>query len=60
MFFDPSLPDLFEINTCTFDDPAPHVPTDQCWVTDEIPWNSQLASLPRFDTTSPLPGMPNS
>lgn len=54
-FYDPSLPDFFEMNTCTFDDPAPHVPTDQCWVHDEIPWASQLPSLPRFEFTSPLP-----
>jgi hypothetical protein len=54
-FYDPSLPDFFEMNTCTFDDPAPHAPTDQCWVHDEIPWTSQLASLPRFEFTSPLP-----
>jgi hypothetical protein len=54
-FYDPSLPDFFEMNTCTFDDPAPHAPTDQCWVHDEIPWTPQLVSLPRFDFTSPLP-----
>ncbi|MEO8615452.1 MAG: GFA family protein [Luteolibacter sp.] len=55
MFFDPELPEFFEINTCTFDDPTPHVPNDQCWVHDEIPWASQLADLPRYEFTSPLP-----
>lgn len=54
-FYDPSLPDFFEVNTCTIDNPAPHIPTDQCWVSDEIPWASQLPGLPRFEFTSPLP-----
>lgn len=55
MFFDPSLPDFFEMNTCTLDNPAPHVPIDQCWVSDELPWASGLAALPRFEFTSPAP-----
>ncbi len=55
MFFDPALPEIFEINTCTFDDPSAHPPTDQCWVADEIPWARHLANLPRFEFTSPLP-----
>jgi hypothetical protein len=57
MFFDPALPEFFEINTCTIDDPTLHPPTDQCWVADEIPWVRQLANLPRFEFTSPLPDL---
>lgn len=55
MFFDPEIPDFFEMNTCTFDDPSAHAPTDQCWVHDEIPWASKTADLPRFEFTSPPP-----
>ncbi len=55
MFYDPEIPDFFEMNTCTFDDPSPHAPTDQCWVHDEIPWVSKTADLPRFEFTSPPP-----
>lgn len=54
-FYDPEIPDFFELNTCTFDDPAPHAPTDQCWTHDEIPWAAKLAGLPRFEFTSPPP-----
>lgn len=55
MFFDPSLPEFFEMNTCTLDDPASYPPTDHCWLSDEIHWVSQLGELPRFDFASPLP-----
>lgn len=55
MFFDPSLPDYFEMNTCTFMDPQAYAPTDQCWVEDRIPWASQVHQLPEYEHTSPLP-----
>ena len=54
-FFDPEIPHLFEISTCTFDEPANYPPGDQCWTTDEIPWIDQLTALPRFPHTSPIP-----
>jgi hypothetical protein len=55
MFFDPSLPDIFEMNTCTLDDPTVHSPSDQCWIADRIPWAGHLHQLPEFRHTSPLP-----
>lgn len=55
VFFDPAIPELFETNTCTMDDPAPHAPGDHCWVADEIPWASELADLPRYELSSPPP-----
>ncbi|NJR43046.1 MAG: hypothetical protein HC767_10700 [Akkermansiaceae bacterium] len=55
-FFDPSIPELFEANTNTLDDPSCYPPLDQCWVCDEVPWASHMADLPRFTRTAPLPG----
>lgn len=56
-FFDPSIPQLFEANTNTLDDPERYPPTDQCWVCDELPWTSNCHSLPRFETAAPLPSL---
>jgi hypothetical protein len=55
-FYDPNIPDWFEMNTCTLDDPSPHQPADECWLTDRIPWTARLADLPKFDEHAPLPG----
>jgi hypothetical protein len=55
VFFDPSIPELFETNTCTLDNPASHAPSDHCWVADEIPWASKLVELPRYELSSPPP-----
>jgi hypothetical protein len=54
-FFDPSIPDLFEANTNTLDDPAAHPPADQCWTCDELPWTASIAEVPRFEVAAPLP-----
>lgn len=57
-FFDPAIPQLFETNTNTLDDPARYPPADQCWVCDEIPWASSCHGLPRFEQAAPLPSQP--
>jgi len=54
-FFDPSIPQLFEANTNTLDDPSRYPPSDQCWTSDAIPWMEGTAGLPRFAEASPLP-----
>lgn len=54
-FYDPSLPDIFEMNTCTLDDPAPHVPADQCWTEDRIPWEVFTIRIPSYLREAPLP-----
>ncbi len=56
-FFDPSIPELFEANTNTLDDPASYSPVDQCWVCDELPWTAQMHELPRFTHIAPLPSI---
>jgi hypothetical protein len=54
-FYDPSLPQWFEMNTCSFDDPSPHPPADECWITDRLPWSQHLLELPKFHEHAPLP-----
>ncbi len=54
-FYDPSLPEFFEINSCTFDDPSQHQPTDECWTEDRIHWAVRKAEVPSFIRESPLP-----
>ncbi len=53
-FFDPALPELFEVNTCTFDEPSPWPPGDQCWTDDALPW-PPVTHLPASARTGPLP-----
>ena len=57
-FYDPAIPQLFEVNTSTFDDPAPFAPIDQCWLDDQLPWSSTLPKLPGTAETGPLPAWP--
>lgn len=54
-FFDPAIPELFEANTNSLDDPAAYSPGDHCWTCDELPWTAGIAFLPRFETDAPLP-----
>lgn len=55
MFFDPGIPEFFEVSTCSLDDPGEFPPVDECWVSDELRWARSLGSLPRYDKESPLP-----
>jgi len=54
-FYDPAFPDIFEINTCTFDDPTPYPPGDQCWLNDKIDWSHTVPDLVQSPETGPLP-----
>lgn len=56
MFFDPGIPDLFEVSTCSLDEPEKFSPVDQCWTNDELKWAGKCCELPRYDKESPLPG----
>jgi len=55
MFFDPALPHLFEVSTCSLDEPEKCPPTDQCWLVDAVGWSDALHDLPRYKEYSPLP-----
>jgi hypothetical protein len=55
MFFDPAIPHLFEVSTCSLDEPDKFPPKDQCWLTDAVGWSDAIDSLPRYDEYSPLP-----
>lgn len=55
-FFDPNIPEWFEVTTCSLDDPGPQIPGDACWTSDRLSWCDQLDHLPAFNENSPLPG----
>jgi hypothetical protein len=55
-FYDPQIPHLFEINTCSLDQPENYPPGDQCWTHDQLPWIGEIKKLPRYPLTSPIPG----
>lgn len=55
MFFDPSIPHLFEVSTCSLDNPAEFPPKDQCWLADSVAWSDVVCDLPRYAESSPLP-----
>jgi hypothetical protein len=55
MFFDPAIPEWFEVSTCSFDDPEPHVPADECWQSDAISWIDSMGKLSAYQKSSPLP-----
>lgn len=55
MFFDPAIPHLFEVSTCSLDEPGKFAPKDQCWLSDEVTWWGGLEALPRYDGFAPVP-----
>ncbi|TAG08696.1 MAG: GFA family protein [Verrucomicrobia bacterium] len=55
MFFDPAIPHLFEVTTCSLDQPDLFPPQDQCWVADAVAWAKEIHALPSYDQYSPLP-----
>lgn len=55
MFYDPGIPEWFEVNTCSFDDPLPHAPADECWMEDRLRWLDCLGKVPSFLHSAPLP-----
>jgi hypothetical protein len=56
VFFDPGIPEWFEVSTCSLDDPDPHLPVDECWMGDRIGWLESVGKLPGYDANAPLPG----
>ena len=56
MFFDPAIPEFFEVSTCSLDRVDEFPPKDECWISDEVRWAKSLGSLPRYELESPLPG----
>lgn len=56
VFFDPEIPQWFEVSTCSFDDPEPHQPVDECWTGDRISWLESVGKLPGYEANAPLPG----
>lgn len=56
-FFDPAIPELFEANTNSLDDPSAYPPGDHCWTCDELPWTEGIAFLPRYKADAPLPNI---
>lgn len=54
-FYDPAIPEWFEMNTCTFDDAETHTPADECWTEDRIPWLISPKGIPAFERDAPLP-----
>lgn len=48
-FYDPTLPDQFEVTTCTLDDAWRMSPVDHNWVCDRLPWFDTVDDLPRHE-----------
>lgn len=55
MFFDPAIPHLFEVSTCSLDHPEDFPPGDQCWIADSLGWAREMGSLPAYQGYSPMP-----
>jgi hypothetical protein len=56
VFFDPGIPQWFEVSTCSLDDPQPHPPADECWTGDRIRWIDSVGKLRGYEANAPLPG----
>ena len=48
-FYDPTLPDQFEVTTCTLDDAWSTRPVDHNWICDRLPWFDTIDGLPRHE-----------
>ncbi len=55
MFYDATLPDIFEVSTCSMDRCGELVPNDQCWMEDAVEWSCRFSDLPSYERTAPLP-----
>lgn len=55
MFYDPGIPEFFEVSTCSLDEPGKFPPKDQCWMVDALGWGEGVPQLPRYEEASPLP-----
>lgn len=54
-FFDPSIPQIFEVTTASLDRPEDFPPGDHNWVSDRLPWFPTGDGLPEFPENSPPP-----
>ena len=54
-FYDPAIPHLIEVTTCSLDDTDKLIPSNHCWTTDQLSWFQTNDDLPRFDYLAPLP-----
>lgn len=48
-FFDPAIPEEFEVTTCSLEQPEAIHPIDHNWVCDRLPWFDTSDTLPRYD-----------
>ena len=46
-FFDPGIPEEYEVTTCSLDDPNLMPPRDHTWTEDQLPWFQVADGLPR-------------
>lgn len=46
-FFDPAIPDEFEVTTCSLDHPELFPPRDHTWTKDRLTWFETADALPR-------------
>lgn len=53
MFFDPAIPDQFEVPTCSLDAAGEFSPQDHNWTVDRLPWFETADALPRFPHETP-------
>lgn len=55
-FFDPGIPEFFEVTTATLDSAAELAPQDHSWTADRLPWFKTQDHLPEFpNETAPPP-----
>ncbi|MCB1132260.1 MAG: GFA family protein [Verrucomicrobiae bacterium] len=47
-FFDPAIPEIFEVTTCSLDEPDAMQPDDHNWVCDQLPWFATADEIPRY------------
>lgn len=57
MFFDPAIPELFEVSTNSLNNPSEFEPIDECWLDDSVNWHSKVGHLPKYSKTAPLPNL---
>jgi len=53
-FYDPALPDQYEVTTCSLDEPGKCPPGDHNWIADRLEWFETADDLPRFPHNTPL------
>ena len=49
-FFDPAIPNQYEVTTCSLDHPDLFPPRDHTWTQDRLPWFETADALPRHQS----------